>query len=92
MRVTRFLATGRLPLVTGIHNGVHEHHGVRPRNRIGVFGRELLADERAHAGQIQLLNRFHHARADAVVAAQRVAVADDQKITAGGQRRIVAHV
>ncbi|MEI2727071.1 MAG: hypothetical protein V9H26_27315 [Verrucomicrobiota bacterium] len=46
-----------------------------------MLGRELLANEGADARQVQGRHRFRHARSDAVVAPQRVAVADDQEFT-----------
>ncbi len=69
-----------LNLVWRIHGGIHENNLADARNRVGVLGRKLLAHERAHAGQVQLAHRLGDARPDAVIAAQSVAVADDEQL------------
>ncbi len=64
----------------GIHGGIHKDHGVSERDGRSVFGRKLLADQRAHAGQSQRAYGFGDTWTNAVVAAQRVAVADDEEV------------
>ena len=79
-------AVGRFELALldfggSVRGSVHENHGARLGNRFREFGRELMSHESDHAGQGQLGDRRGHLRPHAVIAAQRVAVSDDQKIT-----------
>jgi hypothetical protein len=76
----------------GVHGGVHKNHRARLGNLLCEFGRELVAHEGDNAGQGQLGYRGGHLRPHAVIAAQSIAVANDQKIGAGGFLRIVTHV
>ena len=63
----------------GIRGGIHEHHGARFGNWFREFGRELMAHKNGHAGQAQFVNRRGYLRPHAIIAAQRVAVANDQQ-------------
>jgi len=72
--------SSKLHLMGCVHSGIHKNHGVHHRDRSGVFGRELLTDQRLHPRQTQRAHGFCDARTNAVVAAQRVAVADDEEI------------
>ena len=74
-----------------VRGGVHENHGARLGNRFREFGRELMSHESDHAGQGQFGDHGGHLRPHAVIAAQRVAVADDQKIGAGSLTGFIAH-
>ena len=71
-----------------IHGGIHEDDGARLGNGVGQLGREQRANQGAHAGIVPGRHGLGHARAGAIVAPQRVAVADDEKIIApdGGWR------
>src|ERR1022692_4454480 len=69
----------KLDFFRRVHGGIHKDDDAGLRNRVGKFGGEHRAGERADARQVQGGHGVGHTRADAIVGAQRVAVADDQK-------------
>jgi len=73
-----------LNLGGSIHGGIHENDGACLRNCFRKFGCELMAHESDHARQSQFRDRGGYLCSHAVIAAQRVAVTDDQKIGIGG--------
>jgi len=75
----------------GVHGGVHKNHGARLRNRFREFGCELVTHEGDDAGQSHFGDCGSHFRPYAVIAAQGVAITDDQKIVAGSLTGSVAH-
>jgi hypothetical protein len=74
------LEFAELHLAWAVKGGINEDHHARPGYGLGVFGRELLADEGADVGKMEAFDGLGYAWPDAVVAAQSVAVADDEKV------------
>ncbi len=63
----------------GICGGIHKNYGAGLRNWLGQFWRKLVTSNDVCAGQVQRNNGFRDFWPDAIVAAQRVAVADDKE-------------
>lgn len=68
-----------LDLARGIDRGVDEHDGPSLRDGVGEFGGEEGTGHRTHAGKVQGGDGLGSAGANAVIAAEGVAVADYQE-------------
>ena len=63
-----------------VHGCIHKDDFGSAGNLISELRCQQRADERTHAGQAKVANRLGHAWANAIVTAQRVAVADNQDL------------
>ena len=74
-----------------VRSGVHKNHRACGGNWFCEFGCELMTHEGGDAGQGQLGDCGGHLCSHAVIAAQRVAIADDQKVAIGSLTGIISH-
>ncbi len=79
------LKAAELHLARGVHRGIDENDNARARHGLGQLGRQEGASQGLDPRQPKGRDGLRHARADAIIAPERVAVADDKK---GGVIRV----